>query len=108
MRWWSFGGNAGVALGVHSTSPRSVQVTLLFPPHRFAIKGEKRAEHEHSDGNACYAERRYGAFARSVRLPFEVKDEQVDAKYDKGVLTARVPKPAEVQQAVRRIEVKAT
>ncbi len=71
------------------------------------VKGEKKAEHEQKDGNAYYAERRYGAFARSVRLPFEVKDEQVDAKYDKGVLTVRVPKPAEVQKAVRRIEIKA-
>ena len=71
------------------------------------IKGEKKAEQEEKDGNAYYAERRYGAFSRSVRLPFEVKDEQVDANYDKGVLTVRVPKPAEAQRAVRRIEVKA-
>jgi HSP20 family protein len=51
-------------------------------------------------------ERRFGSFSRSLRLPFEVKDEKVDAKYDKGVLTIRVPKPAEIQNAVRRIEVK--
>jgi HSP20 family protein len=71
------------------------------------IKGEKKAEHEQRDGNTYYAERRYGAFSRSVRLPFEVKDEQVDATYNRGVLTVRVPKPAEAQEAVRRIEVKA-
>jgi len=38
--------------------------------------------------------------------PFEVKDEAVEAKYDKGVLTVRVPKPAELQRAARRIEIK--
>jgi Hsp20/alpha crystallin family len=47
-----------------------------------------------------------GSFSRSIRLPFELEDEQVDAKYDKGVLTIRIPKPAEAQQNVRRIEVK--
>ena len=41
-----------------------------------------------------------------MRLPFEVKDDAVEAKYDKGVLTVRIPKPAEMQRAVRRIEVK--
>jgi HSP20 family protein len=41
-----------------------------------------------------------------VRLPFEVADEKVDARYDKGVLTIRVPKPAEAQRAVRRIAIK--
>lgn len=71
------------------------------------IKGEKKSEHEEKNGDATYMERRYGSFARTVRLPFEVGNEKVDAKYDKGVLTVRVPKPAEVQKAVRRIEVKA-
>jgi hypothetical protein len=39
----------------------------------------------------------YGSLARSLGLPFEVKDEQVDAKFKDGVLTDRLPKPAEVQ-----------
>jgi HSP20 family protein len=70
------------------------------------IKGEKKAEQE-KNGNFTYAERRYGSFARSVRLPFQAGDVQIDAKYDKGVLTIRVPKPADAQKAARRIEVKA-
>ncbi len=71
------------------------------------IKGEKKMEREHGDGAAQYTERQYGSFSRSIRLPFEVKDEKIDAEYDKGVLTVRVSKPADVQRAVRRIEVKA-
>ena len=47
-----------------------------------------------------------GAFSRSLRLPFAIKDEQIDAKYDKGVLIITIPKPAEAQTNVRRIEVK--
>ena len=70
------------------------------------IKGEKKAEHEEKDGDAYYMERRFGSFSRSLRLPYETKDEKVDAEYDKGVLTIRIPKPAEVQRAQRRIEVK--
>jgi HSP20 family protein len=70
------------------------------------IRGEKKAEHEQKDGDASYMERRFGSFSRSVRLPFEVKDEQLEAKYDKGVLTIRVPKPAGARQNVRRIEVR--
>lgn len=70
------------------------------------IKGEKRAETEKANDEAYYAERRFGSFSRSLRLPFEVKDEKIDAQYDKGVLTVRVPKPAEAQHAVRHIDVK--
>jgi HSP20 family protein len=71
------------------------------------IKGEKMAKQEEKKGGATYMERRFGSFARSIRLPFEVRDEKVDARYDKGVLTIRVPKPPEAQRATRRIEVKA-
>ena len=51
-------------------------------------------------------ERRFGSFARSIRLPFAVKDEDVEAKFSNGVLTVRLPKPADMQKQVRRIEVK--
>jgi HSP20 family molecular chaperone IbpA len=40
-----------------------------------------------------------------VRLPFEV-NEKVYAHYDKGVLTIRIPKPAQLQRPVRRINVR--
>jgi HSP20 family protein len=70
------------------------------------LKGDKKAEHEHRNGDAYYMERRFGSFSRSVRLPFEVQDEKVDARYEKGVLTIRVPKPADMQRQVRRIEVR--
>ena len=71
------------------------------------IKGEKKTENENRNGNAYYVERRFGPFSRSVRLPFEAGDEQVEANYDRGVLTVRVPKPTEAQRHVRRIEVRA-
>lgn len=72
------------------------------------IKGQKKSEHEEKSDNGYYMERRFGSFARTLRLPFEVKDEQIDAKFNNGVLTVRLPKPAELQKATRKIEVKST
>ena len=71
------------------------------------IRGEKKVENENRNGGSYYVERRFGSFSRSIRLPFEADEENVEANYDKGVLTIRIPKPLEVQRAVRRIEVKA-
>ena len=71
------------------------------------IKGEKRSQHEEKNGESTYMERRFGSFSRAMRLPFEAGEEQVDAKFSNGVLTVRVPKPAQLQRAVRRIDVKA-
>lgn len=41
-----------------------------------------------------------------MRLPFEIGEEKVGARYDKGVLTICVPKLADLQRAARRIDVK--
>jgi HSP20 family protein len=71
------------------------------------IKGQKKEEKTHKSGESTHVERRYGSFARSVRLPFEPKDERVEAKFKDGVLTVHLPKPAEMQRSVRRIDVKA-
>lgn len=84
---------------------KDLEVTLAGDV--LTIKGEKKAETEKKNGGSYYAERRYGAFSRSLRLPFEAKDGDIDAHYHKGVLTVRVPKPAEAQRSVRRIPVKA-
>jgi HSP20 family protein len=85
---------------------KDFEVTLVGD--LLTIKGEKKTEHEDRNGGAYYVERRYGSFSRSVRLPFAAGDQQVEANYDRGVLTVRVPKPPEAQRHVRRIEVKAT
>jgi len=84
-------------------SDKDIEVNLAGDT--LTIKGEKKTEKE--DKNGGYSERRYGSFTRSLRLPFEVKDENVEAKFKDGVLSIRVPKPAEMQKSVRKIEVKA-
>ena len=66
------------------------------------IKGEKKNEHENRSGGEYQLERRF-----VLRLPFETTDEQIEARYDKGVLTIHLPKPPEAQRQVRRIEVNA-
>ncbi len=70
------------------------------------IEGEKSEETEKKEGERTYSERTYGSFFRSVRLPFVVGDQKVDATFDKGVLTIKLEKPAEQQQSVKHIEVK--
>jgi HSP20 family protein len=86
-------------------SDKDVEVNLAGDV--LTIKGEKKSEKEHKNGDSTYVERRFGSFARSVRLPFDVKDGQVDARFKDGVLTISLPKPAEMQRSVRRIDVKA-
>src|SRR5581483_12364722 len=59
-----------VTAEVPGVSEKDVDVTLAGDV--LTIKGEKKAEQTQQNGDFSYMERRYGAFSRSIRLPFEV------------------------------------
>jgi HSP20 family protein len=73
-----------------------------------AIKGEKRQEKEEKTDNYYLAERSYGTFERSLRLPDTIDDTKVEAKFDKGVLRVTMAKKSEAVKAERKIEIKKT
>ncbi len=56
------------------------------------IRGEKREEKEEKGENAYRLERSFGSFSRSFRLPCEVQEDKVEAKYKDGVLSLILPK----------------
>ena len=68
------------------------------------IRGEKREERTEGEGGKYHlAERRYGTFARSFVLPRDVDADRIEASFEHGVLTVRIPKSERAQR--RRIQV---
>ena len=70
------------------------------------LKGEKRQEKEEKDKNYHFSERAYGSFQRAFELPGSVDRNRIAADFSKGVLTVTLPKTAEAQKPVKKIEVK--
>jgi HSP20 family protein len=71
------------------------------------IRGERRME-EHTEGDGTYRlESRYGSFERTVLLPRGVKESDITATYEDGILEVVVPKAAQVDGA-KRIPVQAS
>ncbi|MFW6358246.1 MAG: Hsp20/alpha crystallin family protein [Chroococcales cyanobacterium] len=63
------------------------------------IKGESRSSKEEEDGGMHYSEFRYGSFARTLKLPIAVENNNVQADFTNGILTLTLPK---VQEAINR------
>ena len=57
-----------------------------------SISGERQQEEESSEKNRHRIERNYGKFLRTFTLPEGIKDDEVEASYDNGVLSLRLPK----------------
>lgn len=70
-----------------------------------AEKEERKEEKKEEDG---YSRKEYSfnSFTRSFTLPDDVKDSDIDAKYDNGILKVTVPKAKETAaKAVKKITV---
>lgn len=68
------------------------------------IRGEKKSEKEEKENSYHRIERSFGVFQRSFALPKPVQNEKIEASYDNGVLTVRLPKVKEAKP--KEIEVK--
>ena len=72
-----------------------------------SIKGEKKHEETRKDEGCYRTERSYGFFQRTVPLPAEIDANKAEAKFDKGVLTIRLPKTERAKAQATKIAVKA-
>lgn len=98
---------------------RSVEVTVEVPGldeneievslagDVLTVRGEKKVEREEDRKGWYLSERSYGAFYRAVPLPPGVATDDARADLRNGVLTVSLPKTAEAQAKVKKIDVKA-
>ncbi len=123
----SFFGTPTVAAGAEMTIPSidvaetddAIEVTTDLPGIKaedidieirndyLTISGQtsEKKETEEGDGRKYHRiERRTGSFSRSVRLPCDVQQDNVDAELKDGVLTVKMPKAEEAKS--KKIAVK--
>ncbi len=75
--------------------------------HTLTVRGERKFENEEKEENFHRIERRYGSFYRAFTLPSTVDPENVDAKYEAGVLKLELKKKPEAQPKQIKINVAA-
>ena len=68
-------------------------VAIELEDGTLTVSGERKAEHEGDKEGYHRVERSFGAFSRSLTLPQGIDAEAVTAKFDRGVLEVRIPKP---------------
>jgi HSP20 family protein len=81
-------------------------ITIEVKDDTLTVSAERDRTQESSENGFYRFERRYGTFARAVGLPQGVDQDQINARYENGVLEIRVPKPEQAQP--RKIELSKT
>ena len=90
-----------VRLELPGMDPKAVEINLQG--NLLTVSGERKDESERTEGRVLKREQVYGAFQRTLQLPYRVHAEKVKATYEKGVMTISLPKVEE--QVGRQIQV---
>jgi HSP20 family protein len=73
--------------------PEDVEITA--DNGLLTIRGEKKGERKEGEDNRYHlVERSYGSFMRSFTLPQGVDENQIQAEFNNGILSIRIPKTA--------------
>jgi HSP20 family protein len=109
----AFGGGFTPAIDVEEDKDRFVvraelpglkkeEISLQVEDGSLVLEGERKAE-ENPEAEALVREIARGRFVRRFALPAEVRAEQVEARYENGILTVTLSKREESKP--RRIEI---
>jgi HSP20 family protein len=83
-------------------------VEVTYERGYLILRGEKKEEErrESQSGATKFSECRYGSFERRIPVRAEVQEDQIQANFDRGILTVSLPKTEEARAQARRIQVK--
>mgnify|MGYP001331381636 CR=1 FL=1 len=82
------------------------EINVSLHDGQLIIKAEHKEESEKKqNGGSVLKERRYGSFYRSLNFGQNIKEEEVSAKYENGVLEMEIPKMAQATQEAKKITV---
>jgi HSP20 family protein len=82
----------GIQISMELPGVAPDQVRLSLENNILTVRGEKKPQVEGGGDRVHRFERKYGQFERAFVLPNTVDPEQVDARYEHGVLFVSVPK----------------
>ena len=81
------------------------EVTIDIHDGIITIKGERMNEDKSSFNGYHMHERQFGSFNRSFRLPDNVNEDKIAAKFDNGELLITLPKTKEIKPEGRQIKI---
>jgi HSP20 family protein len=70
------------------------------------LQGEKQDEKREETDGRTYRECTYGCFHRQIPIHCEIDEDRVEAAFQKGVLSVKLPKSAVAKERAKKIAVK--
>lgn len=98
-------GQDGIVVTAEVPGARLEELEITVHQNTLTLKGRRESEVAGKDVTFHRQEREYGAFARTVTLPYSVDPDGVTASASNGILYVELPRPE--TDKPRRIQIKA-
>lgn len=85
---------------------RREDIDVSIENNVLSIRGEKKHDAEHKEGDVIRCERYYGTFHRAFTLPSSVDPQKVQAQFHDGVLELQIAKKEEAKPRQIKVDVK--
>mgnify|MGYP003573103621 FL=1 len=80
-------------------------ISVSMTDGMLTIEGEKKSETEENEKGYHHIERSYGSFKRVIPFETDIDSENIEAKFNKGLLKVTLPKIAEEKPATKQIHI---
>lgn len=77
---------------LHIPGIKKEEIKIDLNEKQLTISGERKFENEKSEKNFHRVESYFGSFSRSFHLPDAINQDKIDATYQDGILTVKLPK----------------
>lgn len=77
------------------------KLDISFQGDLLTIRGSRESEHDIKEEDWFYRECYWGAFSRSIVLPYDVAPERAEASLKNGVLEVRIPLKGASERSIR-------
>ena len=89
---WASDTDLTVQIEVPGVDHEKLDISVLGDT--LTIAGAEEPAEAREGSELLHCERSGGEFSRTIRLPFEVADQKIEATYDRGILEITLPKAA--------------
>jgi HSP20 family protein len=89
---WEEGDNVMLECELPGVKPDQVDIEVSGDQLRLSVRRDEPGVEEKNGGRWLRRERSFGQFTRTLKLPYELDAEKVEAKLHNGILTLTMPK----------------
>lgn len=80
-------------------------ISISLTGNILSIQAEKKQKKEEDKNSYYMRECSFGTTSRSLQLPFQADQKNIQAELENGVLTIKIPKPKEIQEQSKKIPI---